>query len=132
MSLETLPLQVIGISVSAKKEVQTGKIANLANETAQLLEMNLTFTPDEITVYDEYIGKGYGIPTPQGIEAIRLVAQTGGIILGPVYTGKAMPGLIDLIRQGRFTPKDTIIFAHTGGAPSIFAYAKELLAPKSS
>ncbi len=126
------PFQVIGVSVARKKEELADRTANLANETAQLLEMNLTFTPDEITIYDEYVGKGYGIPTPQGIEAIRLVAQTEGIILDPVYTGKAMSGLIDLVRQGRFTPKDTIIFVHTGGAPSIFAYAKELLAPTSS
>jgi D-cysteine desulfhydrase family pyridoxal phosphate-dependent enzyme len=122
------PFQVVGVSVSGKKEELSVRTANLANETAQLLKMNLTFTPDEITIFDEYVGKGYGIPTLQCIEAIRLVAQTEGIILDPVYTGKAMSGLIDLIRQGRFTPQDTIIFVHTGGAPSIFAYDKELLA----
>lgn len=126
------PFQVIGVSVRAKKEELTVKIADLANETARLLDINLTFTPSEITIYDEYVGKGYGIPTPQCIEAIKLVAQTEGIFLDPVYTGKTMSGLIDLIRQGKFTPQDTVIFAHTGGVPALFAYDKELSAQTSS
>ncbi len=126
------PFRVIGVSTKLKKEELAGKIASLANETAQLLDMNLTFTPDEITIYDEYVGKGYGIPTPQTIEAIRLVAQTQAIFLDPVYTGKVMAGLLALIRQGRFTTKDNIIFVHTGGVPSLFAYVNELLAHTSS
>ncbi len=121
------PFQVIGVSTNRKKEELSVKISDLANETAQLLDMDLTFNPDEMTIYDEYVGKGYGIPTPQAIEAIRLVAHTQGIILDPVYTAKVMSGLIDLIRQGRFTDKDTIIFLHTGGTASVFAYANELL-----
>jgi len=121
------PFQLIGISTGRKKEELAVKVSNLANETAQLLGMNITFTPSEITIYDEYVGKGYGIPTAQAIEAIRLLAHTQAIILDPVYTAKVMAGVIDLIRQGRFTSKDTIIFLHTGGAPSVFAYANELL-----
>ena len=122
------PFKVIGISVKLDREALARKIADLANETARLLGMNLTFAPDEISIYDEYVGEGYGIPTPQGIEAIRLVAQTEGLILDPVYSAKAMAGFADLIRQGKFTSQDTIIFVHTGGAPSVFAYANELLA----
>jgi len=121
------PFKVVGISVKLDRESLTRKIANLANEVAQLLTMNLTFAPNEITIYDEYVGDGYGIPTPQCIEALRLVAQTEGLILDPVYSAKTMAGFMDLIRQGRFTPQDNIIFLHTGGAPSVFAYVNELL-----
>ncbi|MFC1955932.1 D-cysteine desulfhydrase family protein [Chloroflexota bacterium] len=122
------PFKVVGISVKLDRTTLAIIIANLANEIAQLLTMNLAFAPNEITIYDEYVGEGYGIPTPQCIEAIRLVAQTEGIILDPVYSAKTMAGFMDLIRQGRFTPQDTVIFVHTGGAPSVFAYANELLA----
>ena len=125
------PFQLIGISTKLRKEELTAKISSMANGTAQLLDMNLTFTPDETTIYDEYVGKGYGIPTQQAIEAIKLLAHTQAVILEPVYTGKTLAGLIDLIRQGRFTSKDTIIFLHTGGAPSVFAYVNELLGKKN-
>jgi 1-aminocyclopropane-1-carboxylate deaminase/D-cysteine desulfhydrase-like pyridoxal-dependent ACC family enzyme len=91
-----------------------------------LLALDVAVTPDEVTVYDDYIGQGYGIITDDCIEAIRLVAQTEGVFLDPVYTGKAMAGLIDLIRKGQFTPKDTVVFVHTGGLPAVFAYHQEL------
>jgi len=120
--------KVIGISVSAKAEVLKPRIADMASQTAQLLQAELSFKPEEITVYDDYIGESYGIPTKECIEAIKLVAQTEGIILDPVYTGKTMAGLINLVRQGRFTSKDTVIFMHTGGAAGLFAYHKELSA----
>jgi len=79
-----------------------------------------------VEVYDEYIGEGYGIPTEECIDAIRLVAQTEAIYLDPVYTGKAMAGLIDLIKKRRFKPTDSIIFIHTGGIPALFAYHEEI------
>lgn len=122
------PFKVIGISNRLNKEELANNIAKLSNETAKLLEMDLTFSPSEITIYDEYVGGGYGIPTSQGIAAIRLVAQTEGIILDPVYTGKVMSGIIDLSRKGILTSEDTVIFVHTGGTGAIFAYAEELLA----
>ncbi|MEE9399944.1 MAG: D-cysteine desulfhydrase family protein [Dehalococcoidales bacterium] len=122
------PFEVIGVSVARTIDVLKPRITDNANQTAKFLEIDLTITPEELTIYDDYIGEAYGVPTKEGIEAIKLVAQTEGILLDPVYTGKTMAGLIDMIRKGKFTAKDTIIFLHTGGAPGIFAYHKELSA----
>jgi len=121
-----LPLKVIGISVFNKAANAINEVVNMANETAKFLNLDLAFTPDEITVYDDYIGEGYGITTDGCIQAIRLVAQTEGIFLDPVYTGKAMAGFIDLIHKGKFTAKDTVVFIHSGGIPALFAYDKEI------
>ena len=74
----------------------------------------------------DYAGEGYGIVSKGGIEAIKLVAKTEGIFLNPVYTGKAMAGLIDYIRKGKITKNDSVIFIHTGGNPALFAYNNEL------
>ena len=122
-----LPLDVVGISVLYKKKSKAiDAVVTMVNETAKLLALDVAVTPDEVTVYGDYIGQGYGIITDDCIEAIRLVAQTEGVFLDPVYTGKAMAGLIDLIRKGQFTPKDTVVFVHTGGLPAVFAYHQEL------
>jgi len=121
-----LPLNVVGISVMDKKGKAIDEVVTLVNETAKLLALDVAVTPDEVTVYDDYRGQGYGIITDDCIEAIRLVAQTEGIFLDPVYTGKAMAGLIDLIGKGQFTSKDTVVFVHTGGLPALFAYHQEL------
>jgi len=122
-----LPLKVIGISIFNKAANAINEVVNMANETAKFLKLDLTFTPDEITIYDDYIGEGYGIITDGCIQAIRLVAQTEGIFLDPVYTGKAMAGFIDLIHKGKFTAKDTVVFIHSGGIPALFAYDKEII-----
>ena len=121
-----LPLDVVGISVMFKKGKAIDEVVTLVNEAAKLLALDVAVTPDEVTVYDDYMGQGYGIITDGCIEAIRLVAQMEGIFLDPVYTGKAMAGLIDLIHKGQFTSKDTVIFVHTGGLPAVFAYHQEL------
>ena len=121
-----LPLKIIGISIFNKAANAINEVVNMANETAKFLNLDLTFAPDEITVYDDYIGEGYGISTDGCIQAIRLVAQTEGIFLDPVYTGKAMAGFIDLIHKGQFTAKDTVVFIHSGGIPALFAYDKEI------
>ena len=120
------PLSVIGISVMSGKSHAVDTVATLASDTAALLRLDVAITPDEVTVYDDYIGPGYGIPTPDCIAAIRLLAQTEGIFLDPVYSGKGMAGLIDLVATGRFTPDDTVLFIHTGGLPALFAYHHEL------
>lgn len=121
-----LSLKIIGIAVLSKKTDTINNVLAQVNETSKLLGLNVAITPDELTVYDDYIGQGYGIPTKKCIEAIRLVAQTEAIFLDPVYTGKAMSGLIDLIKQGYFTKKDTVVFVHTGGVAADFAYDEEL------
>jgi 1-aminocyclopropane-1-carboxylate deaminase/D-cysteine desulfhydrase-like pyridoxal-dependent ACC family enzyme len=75
-------------------------------------------------VLDEYIGEGYAKVTPAGLHSIGLVAKTEGIILDPVYTGKAMAGLLDLWAKGAFGADETVVFLHTGGMPALFAYAE--------
>ncbi len=118
--------KVIGISVLRNAKDAVATTIERANATSEYLGLNTLLEQDEVEVNDEYIGEGYGIPTKEGIDAIRLVAQTEGIFLDPVYTGKAMAGLIDLIKKGRFKSTDTIIFIHTGGVPALFAYDKEI------
>ena len=121
-----VPFEVIGISVLNEKTEAKNIVVNQITETAKLLSLDVTITPGEITIYDDYIGQGYGVPTKGCIEAIRVVAQTEAIFLDPVYTGKAMSGLIDLISKGHFSRKDTVLFIHTGGVAADFAYSQEL------
>ena len=82
--------------------------------------------PNDIVVHDGYVGKGYSYPTDGMVEAVRLVAQSEAILLDPVYTGKAMAGLIDLVRRGEFTDRQSVLFLHTGGSPALFAYEVDL------
>jgi 1-aminocyclopropane-1-carboxylate deaminase/D-cysteine desulfhydrase-like pyridoxal-dependent ACC family enzyme len=104
------------------------RIAQNANNAAALLGLDLHFSPQEISILCDYIGAGYAIPTPEGLDAMRLAARTDAILLDPVYTGKAMAGLVDYNRRGLLTDKDTVIFVHTGGAPASFAYRDDILA----
>ena len=104
------------------------RIQSAANGAAAILGLDLTISDDEVRNTDAFVGQGYGMLTPEGAEAIRLVAQTEGIFLDPVYSGKAMAGLINHVRHGRLTSDDTVIFLHTGGTPQLFVYNEELCA----
>jgi D-cysteine desulfhydrase len=86
----------------------------------------MAVAPDEVVAYDGYLGAGYAIMGEPEREAISLMARCEGILLDPVYTGRAMAGLIDLIRTGAFGKDETIVFWHTGGSAALFAYADEL------
>ena len=119
------PWEIIGMSSRHKKDRAISEVVRMANETAGFLGLGIHIIPDEVTVYDEYVGDGYGRITEGSIEAIKLVAQTEGFFLDPIYTGKAMAGLIDLIRKRRFSSTDTVVFIHTGGIPALFAYHKD-------
>lgn len=118
--------KVIGISVKFPRDKQILELDRMTNETANYLGLGIQFAENEMIVYDEYIGNDYDSITPGSVEAIQLVAQTEGIFLDPVYTGKSMAGLIDLIRKGRLTSKETVVFVHTGGTPAIFQYGDHL------
>lgn len=120
------PLRIINISVTLSKPVIEDKILNVANNTAKFIEVDVNVSPEDIVVYDEYLGEGYGIVSGECLEAMQLMARTEGIFLDPVYTGKAMAGMIDLIRKGELTSKDTVVFLHTGGLPAIFAYPEKV------
>jgi 1-aminocyclopropane-1-carboxylate deaminase/D-cysteine desulfhydrase-like pyridoxal-dependent ACC family enzyme len=86
------------------------------------------FRPEEIATRDDFVGENYGIPTPAGLDALHLTARTEGILLDPVYTSKAMSGLIAAVRSGEIPADATAVFVHTGGAPALFAYQPELAA----
>jgi D-cysteine desulfhydrase family pyridoxal phosphate-dependent enzyme len=102
-------------------------LADVANRTAALLELRHRVTAADIDVRDDFIGPNYGAVTPGGREAMDLLARTEGILLDPVYTAKAMAGLIDDVRQRRLGGNDVAVFIHTGGTPALFAYRDELI-----
>jgi 1-aminocyclopropane-1-carboxylate deaminase/D-cysteine desulfhydrase-like pyridoxal-dependent ACC family enzyme len=106
-------------------------LADVANRTAALLGLPHRIGPADIDIREDYMGPRYGSVTPGGREAMDLLARTEGILLDPVYTAKAMAGLIDDARQGRLGKTDTVVFIHTGGTPAIFAYRDELMGQKS-
>jgi 1-aminocyclopropane-1-carboxylate deaminase/D-cysteine desulfhydrase-like pyridoxal-dependent ACC family enzyme len=107
-------------------------LATVATASAALLGLPHRLRAEDIDVRDDYIGDRYGAVTPAGREALGLLARTEGILLDPVYTAKAMAGLIDDIRSRRLGPDDTTIFLHTGGTPAVFAYRDELLEASAS
>jgi D-cysteine desulfhydrase family pyridoxal phosphate-dependent enzyme len=117
---------VYGVAVEDDSLTLREDAAPIATGAAGLLGSELTFSADSFTVDDGYVGAGYGIPTPGGLEAIALLARTEAIMLDPVYTGKAMAGLIDHVRSGQIGPDDSVVFLHTGGGPSIFAHTADL------
>jgi D-cysteine desulfhydrase family pyridoxal phosphate-dependent enzyme len=117
---------IIGISVDNPADELKTQVAALATATATHLGLGTLSVSDRVDVNDDYVGEGYSIMGESEREAIRLVAQMEGILLDPVYTGRAMGGLIDLIRWGAFTRNQTILFWHTGGVPALFPYADKL------
>ncbi len=113
--------KVHGISVLAKEMKYRDEVAELASLTAA--ELGLPDVPDEATVVEfDHVGEAYGLPTQAMIEAVSLVARLEGILLDPVYTGKAFAGMIAMIKGGRFRRDETILFVHTGGTPALFPY----------
>jgi L-cysteate sulfo-lyase len=115
-------IEVLGIGVRAPHDVQAQNVLNLAQKTAQYIALNDLVGEQHVKVNCNYVGEGYGIPSVQTLEAISLTAQLQGILLDPVYSGKAMAGLIDLIRKGSFAESDNVVFLHTGGSQALFGY----------
>jgi D-cysteine desulfhydrase family pyridoxal phosphate-dependent enzyme len=113
--------RILGISVDEPARVLQARVAELANETASLLRESLNLTAEDILVNADYLGGGYGVMGEREKEAIDLFARQEGILLDPVYTGRAAAGLIDLARRGFFTPDQQVLFWHTGGGPALFA-----------
>jgi D-cysteine desulfhydrase family pyridoxal phosphate-dependent enzyme len=120
------PYQLYGIAVSGGDPEKTGHAVQIANEAAAMLRVPARLTTAELLTDERYIGEGYGIPTAACLEAIRLLARNEGIFLDPVYSGKAMAGMIDHIRCGSISPSETVVFLHTGGSPALFAQVDQL------
>lgn len=128
--LNEMNVDLIGIGID--KEEMEGLaldkyILNLANEAGDRTGVEKTITANNVSLVMDYIGGGYGVVGSLEKEAILLTASLEGILLDPVYTGRAMGGLIDLIRKGRLEPSDSVLFWHTGGTPALFAYGESLL-----
>jgi len=120
-------ISVVGINVSRTKEEQEKLVYNLVQRIAANLKLNQEIPRKAVLCFGDYVGPGYSLPTPAMVEAVRLVAQTEAILLDPVYTGKAMAGLIDLVRTGFFKKDQTLLFVHTGGSPALYAYLDTFL-----
>jgi 1-aminocyclopropane-1-carboxylate deaminase/D-cysteine desulfhydrase-like pyridoxal-dependent ACC family enzyme len=122
------PYQVHAVSVGGSNDALRRQLLTLSNRVAQeVLDLAALMIADDFAVFDEYVGDRYGQATEATREAIRLAARTEGIFLDPVYTGKALSGLIGEIRNGNVGKDETVVFVHTGGTPIIFAY-DEILA----
>ena len=119
-------LPILGIGVNAPQDVQEERVFNLAEETADLVGVPGVVSRDDITADCNYIGKGYGEPRASMNEAVLMLARLEGLLFDPVYSGKALAGLIDYVRSARFDDGSTVVFLHTGGAAGLFAYADTL------
>ena len=113
--------KILGISVDEPEQVLQDRVAKLASETAESLGKRIEFSPDEILVNAAYSTAGYGVLTEAERDAIHLFARYEGLLLDPVYTGRAAAGMIDLIRKGFFKKDETVLFWHTGGTTALFA-----------
>jgi D-cysteine desulfhydrase family pyridoxal phosphate-dependent enzyme len=120
--------RVLGISVDQRADQLVPLLVDLANATSQHIRAAITFSTQDFEVNDHYLGGGYAVLGDPEREAIRLCARTEGVLVDPVYTGRALAGLIDLIRAGEFKPGQNVLFWHTGGTPALFAYAEQLTA----
>ena len=115
-------IPVTGIGVNRKKEAQQAAVLKLAQETLDYIGTGVTMPAEAVVAFDDYVGPGYSLPTDGMVEAVKLLASTESILLDPVYSGKAMAGLIDLVRKDYFPKGSNVLFLHTGGSPALFAY----------
>ncbi|MSP50649.1 MAG: D-cysteine desulfhydrase [Alphaproteobacteria bacterium] len=115
-------IPVLGIGVRAARPQQEENVYKLACATADHLGISGSVARDRVVANCDYVGSGYGMPTEGMIEAINLVARTEGVLLDPVYSGKAMAGLVDLVRKGHFKKTENVVFLHTGGSVGLFGY----------
>jgi 1-aminocyclopropane-1-carboxylate deaminase len=117
------PRRVIGIDASAKIEETRDQVARIANATAELIGVARPLRDDEITILAGWAGDLYGIPVESTLDAILLTGQLEGVIIDPVYEGKSMAGLIDLVTSGEIPKHATVLYAHLGGQPALNAYS---------
>ena len=117
------PRRVLGIDASATLAETRAQVAKIAHDTARLIGLGRPLRDDEITLLAGWAGDHYGIPVQSTLDAIRLTGRLEGMIIDPVYEGKSMAGLIDLVRSGEIGPDSTVLYAHLGGQPALNAYS---------
>ena len=120
--------KILGISIDEPEEWLKTRVSALASDASEKLGKRINFTRDDVLANEEYCKAGYGVLTNAEREAVRLFAKMEGLLLDPVYTGRAAAGLIDLIHKGFFKKDETVLFWHTGGQPALFAekYANKI------
>jgi D-cysteine desulfhydrase len=118
---------ITGINVRRTREEQEPIVHKLAQETAEMLGIKGGIPRDAVTALGDWVGPGYSLPTPEMVDAVKTVARLEGVLLDPVYTGKAMAGLVALARRGHFKKGENVLFVHTGGSPALYAYQQVLL-----
>jgi D-cysteine desulfhydrase len=119
--------RILGISIDQDAEEFKTIVTDLAEGTAERLGLGAMSLSDDVLINDDYLGDGYGVIGDLERRAINLLASQEAILLDPVYTGRAMGGLLDLIDKGGFASEDRVLFWHTGGSPGLFAYGEQLL-----
>ena len=122
LHLQKSKTSVLGICVSRSAEEQEEMVGSLCDQTLELLQCKRALPPEAVRANGDYVGQGYGLATRGMIKAVALAANSEGLLLDPVYTGKAMAGLVDLVREGKFNDGENVVFLHTGGSPALFAY----------
>lgn len=128
-----LGLKAVGSSMTVQginpsfKNGNEERMARMANQAAERLDLDVTFGPDDFDNDASFVGERYGIPTPEGLAALNLLAQAEGILADPVYTSKALAALAAHIRAGALAEDQPVVFLHTGGAPALFGYADEIV-----
>lgn len=124
-------IPVIGINVSRYRNEQEQLVYELVKATAAHVGVREDIPAQSVRCYDQYVGPGYSLPTAEMAEAVRMLAGLEGILMDPVYTGKAMAGLIDLVRKGTFKKEENILFIHTGGSPALHVYMEHILGTRN-
>jgi len=114
-------LRVVGISVAGTADAVSERIRRQLDDAVQVFGLDTRVPDDAVVIYDDYVGDGYGMPTVGMKEAVLRTAHLEGVLLDPVYTGKAMAGLIDRVRRGDYRPDDVVVLLHSGGTPALFA-----------
>ncbi len=120
-------LRIVGISVASDRDTLRGKVRIIAEQLLETLAVDTEIEDNDVIVFDEYLDPGYGVLTPEISRGIAALAQSEGVVLDPVYTGKAWVGLLDFMKTGFISQNENVVFIHTGGTPALFPYRTQMM-----